>query len=117
MRDRPQGEVGAQPDRKPAAALGGLLRLSDLPRFSVLKSPRSLAEDRGFELRKSGTIGNNPRPLPRRLFSDFARSRPLLADSSGTVNSRRPGPRPGPRPCEATFGCPAPAKSSVPTRL
>jgi len=51
MRDRPQGEVGAQPDRKPAAALGGLLRLSDLPRFSVLKSPRSLAEDRRFELR------------------------------------------------------------------
>src|SRR3989454_2044807 len=65
----------------------------------------------------SGTIGNNPRPLPRRLFSDFARLRPLLADSSGTVNSRRPGPRPGPRPCEATCGCPPPAKSSVHTSL
>ena len=38
---RPQAGRGAQ----------GLLRLSDLPRFSVLKSPRSLAEDRRFELR------------------------------------------------------------------
>src|SRR2546428_13231318 len=75
MRDRPQGEVGAQPDR------------------------------------------NNPRPLPRRLFSDFARLRPLLADSSGTVNSRRPGPRPGPRPCQATFGRPPPASTTVPTSL
>src|SRR3989454_6904494 len=65
----------------------------------------------------SGTLATNPGPLPGRLFSDFARLRPLLADSSGTVNSRRPGPRPGPRPCEATFGCPPPAKSSVHTSL
>src|SRR5207247_357070 len=84
-----------------------------------IRTPKPRVGSWMFSNRKglSGTPGNNPRPRPRHLFSDFGRLRPLLADSSGTVNSRRPGPRPGPRPCEATFGCPAPAKSSVHTSL
>src|SRR2546426_2929579 len=131
MRDRPQGEVGAQPDRKPAAALGDF-SVSPIFRDSQYSNLREVWRRTGDSnsettcgvvdvLKPERTIGHHwqqsQAPALRRLFSDFARLRPLLADSSGTVNSRRLGPRPGPRPREATFGCPPPAKSSVHTSL
>src|SRR2546430_17585463 len=41
MRDRPQGEVGAQPDRKPAAALGDF-SVSSIFRDSQYSNPREV---------------------------------------------------------------------------